>query len=221
VSPTRIRVATWNVHGLRAGIGPVGHVVRDQAIEVLLVQESGSRRRLRAVGAALGMAVATDPVAFPRRRIKDAVLVRPPRRLGAHRLLRFDGGSLLYPRGALIARLDDLTAVSTHLGLNRAERAGHAQQLLDALRGIEGPLVLGGDLNAHPSDPAVQRIAGSYPEIWAAIGEGEGLTMPGDGPTARIDYLFAGGAVQALRSWTAPTTASDHLMVVADLALEA
>jgi len=162
------------------------------------------------------MEVAADPFAFPRRRVKDAVLVRPPRRLVSHRLVRFRGDSLLYPRGALIARLGDLTAVSIHLGLKRSERVDHARQLLDVIGRDDPRIVIGGDLNAHPDDPAVAAISGVYPDVWAA-GEGEGLTMPAARPTARIDGMFAGAALTPVRAWTVGGTASDHLMVVVDL----
>jgi endonuclease/exonuclease/phosphatase family metal-dependent hydrolase len=212
-----IRVATWNLRGLRAGVDAVAEVIREEAVDLLLTQETGPRRHLRALGASLGMAVAADPVAFPRRRVKDAVLVRPPRAIRSHRQVRFAGGSLLYPRGALIARVDGLTAVSVHLGLNLAERQSHVEQLLRVLRDEPDPILLGGDLNAHPWDPAFTALTKKFGDVWAIAGEGDGLTMPAAGPTARIDYLFAGPTVQPLRVWTVATTASDHLMVAADL----
>ena len=191
--------------------------IRGERVDVLLLQESGPRRRLRALGAALGMVVCSDPLAFPRRRIQNAVLVRPPHAVRAHRLVRFDGGSLVHPRGALIARLVDVTVVSVHLGLDRAERARHVPQLLDTVREAEGSVVIGGDLNAHPADRAPGTVAANYPDVWKSVGEREAATFPASGPRARIDYLFAGAAVQPLRAWTAGGTVSDHLMVVADL----
>jgi endonuclease/exonuclease/phosphatase family metal-dependent hydrolase len=214
---TVIRAATWNVHGLRAGVDSVAQVIREQAVDVLLVQESGPRRRLRSLGTALGMEVAADPIAFPRRRVKDAILVRPPRPIRSHRQVRFRDGSLLSPRGAEIARLDGLTAVSVHLGLNWQERRRHAAQLLEELGNEPTSLVIGGDLNSHPWDPAPIALAEAYRDVWAAVGEGDGLTMPAAEPTARIDFLFAGPTVRPLRVWTVATTASDHLMVAADL----
>jgi endonuclease/exonuclease/phosphatase family metal-dependent hydrolase len=222
-----IRVATWNVHGLRGGVDAVADVVRQEAVDVLLLQESGPRRRLKALGAALGMVVCADPPAFPRRRIQNAALVRPPRAVRSHRLVRFDGGSLLHPRGALIAPLGDLTAVSVHLGMAGPERGRHVEQLLEVLGSVDEPVVIGGDLNAHPEDTMPAAIARRYPDVWERTresreqgqGEGqcEGPTFPSDERVARIDYLFTGPAVQALRAWTAGGTVSDHLMVIADL----
>jgi endonuclease/exonuclease/phosphatase family metal-dependent hydrolase len=225
VSPPVIRVATWNVHGLRAGAEAVARVIRDEAVDILLLQETGPRRRLRALGAALEMVVCDDPPAFPRRRVQNAVLARPPRKVRSHRLVRFDGGSLVHPRGAVIARLDDFTAVSVHLGLEGAERGRHVQQLLEILRGIDEPVVVGGDMNAHPEDAVSATIAATLPDVWTRIGgsdardhgQGQGRTFPSSGPTARIDYLFTGPSFRPLRVRTSGGTVSDHLMVIADL----
>jgi endonuclease/exonuclease/phosphatase family metal-dependent hydrolase len=220
-----IRVATWNVHGLRAGAEAVARVIRDEAADILLLQESGSRRRLRALGAALGMTVYDDPPSFPHRRVQNAVLARPSQEVRSHRLVRFDGGSLVHPRGAVIARLEDITAVSVHLGLEGAERGRHVEQLLEILRGIDDPVVVGGDLNAHPEDAVSATIAAILPDVWTRVGgsdgqdhgQDHGRTFPSSVPTARIDYLFTGPAFQPLRVWTSGGTVSDHLMVIADL----
>ena len=215
----QIRVATWNVHGLRAGVEAVARLARGERVDILMLQESGPRGRLRALGAILGMVVCADPPAFPRRRVQNAVLVRPPRRVRSHRLVRFDAGSLIHPRGALITRLDDVTVLSVHLGLESAERARHVPQFFEIVGDIERAVV-GGDLNARPEDASPARIAASYPDIWPDVGEGGGSTYPSSNATARIDYVFAGQALQSLRAWTVGGTVSDHLMVVADLRLE-
>ena len=221
MSARAIRVATWNVHGLRGGVDAVAAVVRGEAVDVLLLQESGPRRRLRALGASLGMVVCDDPPAFPRRRIQNAVLVRPPRAVRSHGLDRFHGGSVLSPRGALVAVLDDLIAVSVHLGMAGPERGRHAEELLELVDAADGSIVIGGDLNAHPDDTMPTAIARRYPDAWEATRDDQeqGNTFPSDGPVARIDYLFAGLALRPLRAWTAGGTVSDHRMVIADLQL--
>ena len=216
-----LRVATWNVHGMRAGVDEIARVIEAERIDILALQESGPRRRLRAVGETLGMLVCADPWVFPRRRIQNAVLVR--RGLAttvSHRLHRFSGGSLLYPRGVLLADVDHRVSIlSVHLGLRRNERAHHVDQLLEMLDGSAGPFVVGGDLNALPGDPGPSSLPGLASDCWEAVGEGSGATYPSHAPTARIDYLFAERAIRPLRTWTAGGTTSDHLMVVAELAL--
>lgn len=219
MSPEPIRVATWNVRGLRGGVDAVASAVRREALDLLLVQESGPRRHLRALGASLGMMVCADPWAFPRRRIKDAVLIRSAASV-RYRLLRFSDSSLLYPRGALIADIDDdFTATSIHLGVSGPERGRHIRQFLSLDEAHPGRFLLGGDLNVRPEDPGPTAIRARATDCWEAVGDGVGLTFPSDAPTARIDYLFAGPAVRPLRAWTAGGTVSDHLMVVADLVL--
>jgi endonuclease/exonuclease/phosphatase family metal-dependent hydrolase len=167
------------------------------------------------------MVVGGDPPSFPRRRVQNAVLVRPPRSVRSHQLLRFHEGSLLQPRGALIARLEELSVVSVHLGLAGSERARHVEELFELIDGAQDPIVVGGDLNAHPEDTMPAAIARRYPDAWVGARDGreQGNTFPSDEPVARIDYLFAGPAIRPLRAWTAGDTVSDHLMVIADLEL--
>lgn len=216
-----LRVATWNVHGMRAGVEEIARVIRAEQVDIVALQESGPRRRLRAVGETLDMHVCGDPWAFPRRRIQNAVLVRRGlASIVSHRLHRFSGGSLLYPRGVLLADTDLHVSVSSvHLGLDSSERAHHVEQLMAILLGPDAAFVVGGDLNALPGDPGPSSLAGLASDCWEAAGEGSGATFPSNVPTARIDYLFTGPAFRPLRAWTAGGTASDHLMVVAELAL--
>jgi endonuclease/exonuclease/phosphatase family metal-dependent hydrolase len=222
---TPVRVGTWNVHGLRTGIDAVARIVRDEELDALLVQESGPRRRLRRLGERLGWVVCADPPAFPRRRVQNAVLIRPGLvGILRSRLLRFAAAPFLQPRGALIAQVDErCTLASIHLGLNRAQRLDQARQLLRALESVRGAIVVGGDLNAHPDDPATGAVATRFADVWSIVGDGTaGLTMPAADPTARIDYVFTNDDVRPTRAWIAgDATRSDHLMVVADLELPA
>ncbi|HEX5938014.1 MAG TPA: endonuclease/exonuclease/phosphatase family protein [Actinomycetota bacterium] len=217
-----LRVATWNVHGLRAGVPAAASAIRAEEPDVLLLQESGPRRRLRDLGRALGWTVSADPRVFPRRRVQNALLARPgAAELIRPRLVRFARGSPWHPRGALIAEVDERwTAVSAHLGLDRRERERHVAELGSLFEGATRPLVLGADLNARPDDPVSRSLAAQLTDVWGQVGEDDGATFPATEPTARIDYLFVGPAFQALRAWTAGSTASDHLMVVADLAFD-
>jgi endonuclease/exonuclease/phosphatase family metal-dependent hydrolase len=221
VTARAIRVATWNVHGMRGGVEEIAWIVHTEEIDILLLQESGPRRRLRALGETLGMMVCADPRAFPRRRIQNAVLVRGGAASVVHpRLRRFSRGSLVHPRGALVADVDErFSVLSVHLGLRGPERGRHIRQLLDMLGGSSGSFMIGGDLNALPGDPGPSALALLATDCWEAVGEGRAATFPSHAPTARIDYLFAGRAVRPLRAWTTGGTVSDHLMVVADLRL--
>ena len=217
-----LRVATWNVHGMRGGTRAVAAAVREQDADVLLLQDSGPRRGLRELGERLGWIVCADPWAFPRRRVQNAVLVRTALAASVgSRLVRFRGSSFMHPRGVLVAEIDEgWTAMSIHLGLSGPERGRHVAELDTPLEGSSGSIVLGGDLNAPPDDPGPRRLSRRATDCWAAAGEGPGATFPSQAPTARIDYLFVGPAIRPLRAWTAGGTVSDHLMVVAEVELD-
>ncbi len=222
--PVGLRVATYNVRGLRAGAGAVAEAVRGLRADVLLLQESGGRLALWRLARRLGMAVASDPPSPFRRRVKNAVLARPPWRLEASRLFRFPEGDPWYPRGALVARLAGpvaLTAASVHLGLRPAERLRHARALAELSASLPGPLVLGGDLNEVPGGRAVGVLRSRLRDAWAEAGSGPGATYPASAPGARIDYLLVGAGVRVRGVEVAAAPASDHLPLVATLELPA
>jgi endonuclease/exonuclease/phosphatase family metal-dependent hydrolase len=216
------RVGTWNVHGLRGGVSAAAQVIRNEEVDVLLVQESGPRHRIRALRERLGWIACADPPAFPRRRVQNAVLIRASLAdsIRSH-LVRFGGGSPIHPRGVLLAEVDEAwTVASVHLGLRGTERGRHIAELATLLEGPAGRFLLGGDLNVLPGEPGPSRLAEFATDCWEAAGEGPGRTFPSDEPSARIDYLFAGPAARPLRAWTCGGTVSDHLMVVAEIALD-
>ena len=216
-----LRVATWNVHGLRGGVRAIASAIRAEEVDVALIQESGPRTRLRELGRALGWTVSADPRVFPRRRVRNALLARPEAARSIRpRFVRFAAGSPWYPRGALIAEIDERwTAVVTHLGLDGSERGRHVAELRSLLGDATPPVVMGADLNALPDDAGPRSLAAQLTDVWGQVGEGDGATFPASGPAARIDYLLVGPEVRPLRAWTAGGTVSDHLMVVADLAI--
>jgi endonuclease/exonuclease/phosphatase family metal-dependent hydrolase len=224
----RLTVVTYNVRGFRDGPDRVAEIVERLAPDVLLLQETGRRRTLRRVASGLGMDVAADPWSPLRRRVKDAVLVRPPWRLVEHRQRRFADAARFYPRGALIAQVGRagrrVWAVSIHLGLAPTERNAHVHELTDLCAGLAGgPVVIGGDLNATPDERAVRWLADRYWDAWATVATGGGgETFPAHDPTARIDYLFAsaGLRVTSARVPVRAADASDHLPLAADLEVE-
>jgi endonuclease/exonuclease/phosphatase family metal-dependent hydrolase len=220
-----LRVVTYNVRGFRDGLDRVVAVVRELAPDVLLLQESGSRRGLRRFAGDVGMRVARDPWSPMRRRVKNAVLVAEPWRLSSMELKRFPGARRWYPRGALVARAtagaDAIWAVSVHFGLGGAERAIQAVALTDLVATLHGGrVIVGGDLNATPDMRVTTRIAAALREAWPDAGNGEGSTFPAVAPSARIDYVFVGNqdaVVRAAVGAEGASEASDHLPVTVDL----
>jgi endonuclease/exonuclease/phosphatase family metal-dependent hydrolase len=222
----RLRVVVYNLKAFRLGLDRVIDVVRDLAPDLLLVQESGPRRSLGALAAAVEMQLAADPWSPLRRRVKNAVLARPPWRIISSRLERLPGSERFYPRGALLAQAGRagrrIWVASAHLGLVPAERVLHARELTGVLESLGGHLVLGVDVNELPGGAAVEWLSGRLVDAWAAAGDGEGPTFPSIEPSARIDYLFVspGVTIDDVRVVTDAGAASDHLPLLADLSLE-
>jgi endonuclease/exonuclease/phosphatase family metal-dependent hydrolase len=160
--------------------------------------------------------------------VKNAVLVGPPWRIVSHRLHRFgDVRRRMYPRGALIAQIGRagyrLWAVSVHLGLHPLERLHAVQELSDLVRGLSGPVLIGGDFNETPDRRAVRFLGERFWDAWLLGGDAAGETFPSSDPTARIDYLFVPEGVAVERIIIPPgrdaRRASDHLPIVAELKL--
>jgi endonuclease/exonuclease/phosphatase family metal-dependent hydrolase len=220
----QLRVVSYNLRSLRAGIAPAVEAVIGDEPDLLLAQEYGPPYRLRAFGKALGMDWASSYAPF--NRLRNAVLFRSPWRLvhsETHRLSKTKGQ---HQRGYVLAHLETkrarVGAVSVHLGLSARERPGHAAELLAALRELDGPIVVGGDLNEGPEGEAVGALTAELRSGRAIAGGGH-PTFPADGPAAAIDdVLVAGGAGIAsfrVSESDAAGTASDHRPVIADLEL--
>lgn len=172
------------------------------------------------------MQLAADPWVWFRRRVKDAVLVRAPWWISGYRQQRFEGTPTMYPRGALVAELENgdagLVAVSTHLGLHPLERLHDAHEI-GRLVAHSSPAVIGGDLNEKPDGRAVALLSERFGDAWLLGGDADGDTFPANEPTARIDYLFVTQGIAVERAVVPPgedaRRASDHRPLVAELTL--
>ena len=223
----RIRVVVYNVRGFRDDVVRLVRLVEHFRPDVVLLNESGARWRLRRFSRAVDMYAASDPWSLLRRRVKNAILVRPPWRVAERRLHRFAGSARWYPRGALCARIRaseaEAWAVSIHIGLRPAERRRHAAELTALCDRLSGPFVIGGDLNERPDGRAVAHLSVRFHDAWLLAGDVAGETYPAREPRARIDYLFVSDDVAVLKVIVPPgpdaRDASDHLPVIAELTL--
>ena len=85
----------------------------------------------------------------------------------------------------------------------------------------EVPLLVAGDLNMpadHSLLRAIRRI-GVFQFAFEERGLGYGYTMPSSLPWARIDHVLASPEWVVTRCWVGPGFGSDHLSVVAEVAL--
>ena len=114
-----------------------------------------------------------------------------------------------------------LNFVTTHLDYQYDDgRLFEAQQLLRALKDVQGPLVIVGDFNDIPAGRSYQLIRYQFGDAWIdSRSTDEGFSYPTDKPAKRIDYIFfrSTDRVRTKRAWIVDTQASDHVPVVADL----
>ncbi|MEU9823872.1 endonuclease/exonuclease/phosphatase family protein [Micromonospora chersina] len=231
--PAAVRVVAYNI---RMGFGLDGRLDLDaltRAVDgsrpdVVLLSEvdrgwllNGGHDTLALLAGRLRMPYVFAPAADPV--WGDAVLSRFPVRAGETRPLAAHGA----PTGAqaLGVTLDlggrDLAVVATHLqpppGQGPAAQAREVAAF--ATRYAAGrPLVLGGDLNTEPADPAFAEFtrAGLVDALAAARPL---RTSPADDPRTQIDHVFVSPGLTASGATAPRSTASDHLPVAVTLAL--
>ncbi len=226
-----LRVATWNIHG---GIGLDGRydvarivdVLHEIDADIVGLQEVASLELhgefLTQLKRATGFHVVSGPTLSRRGSdFGNALLARYPVR----KVTRLDLSlPRCEPRAAIDVILDvrgsAVRVMVTHLGLRPYERRDQVQRILDVME-HEGdiPTVLMGDVNewylwgrplrwlhAHFESPPVRR------------------TFPSPAPLLALDRIWVRPArwLQRLRAHRSPLArmASDHLPLVAELALE-
>lgn len=137
------------------------------------------------------------------------------------------------PRGAIWARAtfpagDTIDVISTHLGVHRKERAIQSRELVGhgwlASEGLQGPVLLCGDLNALPYATTYRRFAAKLRDAQRALPRHRPrATFPSLLPVLRLDHVFVSPEleVRAIHvPWNARSRrASDHLPLIIDLEL--
>lgn len=224
---SRIRVASYNLRGLKDDTAAAAEVVRRIDPDVLLLQEvprhplssyrlsdfarrtdlvwSGRTRLLSGTGMMTSIRVsATDSVDH-----KLPVAPRANPRSYTTAQVRVPGGQ-------------EITMVSIHLSLLEDERVAHVRQVLDEL--TTGPsaaherIVIGGDLNESSQGRAWQVLSERL-----RLATPEAPTFPAATPKSWIDAIFASDSVRVLEHQDVSlqpdlvAAATDHLPVWVDL----
>jgi endonuclease/exonuclease/phosphatase family metal-dependent hydrolase len=137
------------------------------------------------------------------------------------------------PRGAIWARATlpsgvTIDIISTHLGVNRNERAMQSEELVGhewlASERIKGPYLLCGDLNAVPYATTYRRFAAKLRDAQRALPRHRPrATFPSVLPVLRLDHVFVSPELEVRAidvPWNARSRrASDHLPLIIELEL--
>ena len=220
---TTIRVLTYNVRSLRDSVADVVTVIQRCEPDVVCIQEAPRflcwRRKARRLAARAGLAVVTGG----RPAGAMLLLARPDVRVLDRRDLRLTKTPRLHQRGLAVGVLEiggtRVTVASMHLGLRAGERRRHVKEIFELLDGDEAPLVLAGDVNEDPGDPAWNLLEARLQDAYAVAGEGPPETVTAVRPYRRIDGVFVDPRlrVRSCRVVDLPEvrTASDHRPVLA------
>lgn len=219
-APGELRVLTYNIRSLRDDRHAVARVISACSPDVVCVQEAPRfafwRRKCRWLATATGLALVTGGrpagamlllarASLPVLGTADVLLSKAPR---------------LHQRGLAIAVLETplgrVTVASMHLDVVAAERLRHAAEVLSILASYPEPLVLAGDVNGLPGDPAWQLLTAQLQDAGAVAGR------TGSGVRERLlDGVFVDPRLGVL-SCAVPdvpelAVASDHRPVLAVL----
>lgn len=209
----RIRVLTWNIHGLKEDRDAVVRTLRSAEPDVVAVQEPPrgpfGRRRLANLARDAGLTVA---VAGGGART-TAILARPDLELTQRRTMRLPTRPGRTRRGLAYVQTGGVRVFSLHLGLSADERRRHMLRLVSLLSSSPGPTVVAGDFNEPPGGASRRMLALHLREATAGVA-----------PTyddRQIDGVLASRDIAASGARTLTDgdarRGSDHLPVVVDL----
>jgi endonuclease/exonuclease/phosphatase family metal-dependent hydrolase len=242
-----LRVMTFNIHHGAGGdevvdLVRISRVIRDSDLDVVGLQEvdrhfgdrsgfvdqAGWLARELNMHVVYGANLDLDPLSpeQPRRQYGTAILANAP-------ILDWDNTYLPRfgnheQRGLLRARINvrgvPVQVFNTHLQHDdAAERVAQAQAITQLIGTPPESVILLGDLNATPDAPEIRTLVEVLVDSWEEAGVGVGHTIPSEDPNRRIDYILQSSDVvaRAVAVVTSPlaASASDHLPVVADVAL--
>lgn len=231
----RLRVMSYNIHvgvGMdkRQDLARIAEVIRRERADLVGLQEvdrgvarTGRVDEIGELARLTGMEYAfAHNLDYQGGQYGVAVLSRFPIMAIDHR--RYANRRERERRGFLRVEVEvggrRVNFVTTHLDYQFADgRLFEAEQLLRALEGLSGALVVTGDFNEEPGGAVYELLTrAGYRDGWgegeggAAGPRGAGATYPADAPSKRIDYVFyrEDGRTRAGSASVVETLASDH-----------
>lgn len=112
------------------------------------------------------------------------------------------------------------------LGYDERPRNAQLRRLLEDLRQETRPFIVAGDFNLSEHSLIYREVAEAMHDAFRHAGSGWGNSWPAERvaglalpPLIRIDYIWHSSQLQSLRAQVGPRLGSDHLPVIATLAL--
>lgn len=236
-APRELRVLTFNIHHAEGEDGKldvvrVADVITRSGADVVALQEvdrgverSGRRDLLKELADLTGLRYAFGKNLDHQGGDYGNGLLTSRRIVSeGNRLLpNTNGGE---QRGVLQVVLDvdgtQVLVLATHLDHRRdeAQRVASADAMLGMLKAWgEGPVIALGDFNDVPGSATYRALIGApLTDVWSAVGQGDGFTIPVTAPNRRIDWILVRG-LEPVRAEVLTTDASDHLPVAATVTL--
>lgn len=220
-----MRLLTYNVRSLRDDPAAVAQVIRACDPDVVCVQEAPRFLRWRSKCAQLA-------------RTSGLLVVTGGRPAGAMLLLAHLRVTVLQTQDVLLSKRPGLhqrglaiasvevdgerwTVASMHLDLDAGERLRHVDEVAGVLAAYDAPVVVAGDVNETPGEPAWRALADRWPDAYAVAPDGQGDTYSAARPHKRIDGIFVDRRAQVVSCGVPDlpgiTVASDHRPVLAVL----
>ncbi len=112
------------------------------------------------------------------------------------------------------------TVYGTHFGINPGEQEYAVRTILTHTAEEPFPYALAGDFNVTPDSPILRPLYEAMCATDELVPDHNRMTFPSHLPTHKIDYIFAGGAVQPIAADSPRITASDHCPVWCDIRLD-
>lgn len=230
-----IRVMSFNIrHGEgmdgQVSLQRVADVVRTAQADVVAMNEvdrrlprSGLTDQAGRLAKMLGMQRAFEPNMrwYLLAEYGNAILSKYPIKKVENHLLPRVGKN--ERRGVLVAELDvagdRVYVMATHLALTGEERIQQTEKIAEIAGGLDGPVILLGDLNAEPNTPEVQALTTEFQDVLAGSGP-EGKTFPSDNPSTRIDYILVRSVAGVRSARVIESLASDHRPVLAEVQIK-
>lgn len=240
------RVMVYNIAAGNGDLTRIAQVIREQDPDIVSLQEvdvhwsdrSNHRNQVALLSEELGMHSFYAPIyriphpdeGKPMREFGVAVLSRYPIKRSANHEISRLSTQAQDPQPELKTGFAEIEAVingrkirifNTHLDY-RADpsiRKKQVAEMLEVIGDEEGPTLLMGDLNARPNASELQPLFEKFRDSWPEKEEMPGFTYPSKAPDRRIDYLLLSPDFEVRGVRVLSTDASDHLPIVADLAL--